>query len=152
VRRVAGARRSVKALRLAAVLIAAIAGTASAESPADDLLAVLAAALYPFQVMAYCHRDVAPEPAFRDAGAGWSERNGALLAEIEGRALAAAVPDDARRQADETALTAIAAAVASQADPADYCRLIARIVEAGYYDIDQRQDLQPALKRIFTVE
>ena len=141
-----------KALRLVAVAI--VAGPAFAQVPddTDDLLAVLAAALYPVEMMAYCHSEVAADPGYRDAGAQWSERNGALLATLEDRAKAAAVPDEARRAADEQALAAIAAAVASQADKPAYCRFAAAIIDGGYYDIDQRADLKPALRRIFGME
>jgi len=50
------------------------------------------------------------------------------------------------------ALATIEAVVASQADKPAYCRVIAKIIASGYYDIDRRSDLAPALKRVFGKE
>jgi len=115
----------------------------------DDLLAVLGAALEPVGIMAYCHREVAAEPAFLAAGRQWNERNWQLLADLEQRAAEVPVSEDARRAADATAFERIETVVSSQVDPVAYCRLVANVIEAGYYDIDQRDDLKPALRRIF---
>jgi uncharacterized protein YdbL (DUF1318 family) len=123
--------------------------TAQSEANRDDLLAVVSAALYPIEIMAYCHRAVAADPQFRDVGEAWNTRNGGLLATLQDKAAAAGVSDAARRAADARALADIEAAVAGAADQAAYCRLIARLIDGGYYDIDQRADLKPALKRIF---
>jgi hypothetical protein len=143
-------------MRLAAfVALLTLPAPAFAQAPTDrndDLLTVLAAALYPLEIMAYCHREVAHDPAFLDAGRQWSERNGALLANLEDKAKAAGVPEGARRTADEQALAAIKAAVAGQADKPAYCRFVARVIDGGYYDIDQRDDLKPALKPHFKRE
>jgi len=134
-----------------AALVALSAARPAAEPAADhdDLLAVVSAALYPVEIMAYCHREVAADPQFRDVGEAWNARNGGLLATLQDKAAAAGVSDAERRAADARALTDIEAAVTTAADRAAYCRLIARLIDGGYYDIDQRADLKPALKRIF---
>ncbi len=137
-----------------AALTMLLAGPLAAQPAADhdDLLAVVSAALYPVEIMAYCHLAVVADPQFRDVGDGWNGRNGGLFATLEDKAAAAGVTDAARRTADERALADIEAAVGGAADPAAYCRLIARLIGGGYYDIDQRADLKPALKRIFGTE
>ncbi len=137
-----------------AALVALPAAALGSEPAAsrDDLFAVVSAALYPVEIMAYCHRAVVADPVFRDVGEAWNARNGSLLATLEDKAAAAGVTDAARRAADEQALAEIEAAVKGATDPAAYCRLIARLIDGGYYDIDQRADLKPALKRIFGSE
>jgi len=125
---------------------------AAADVERGDLLTVLSAALYPVEVMAYCHREVAADPAVQAAGERWNERNAPLLATLEDKAKAAGIGDEARRQADERALADIKTAVAGQADKPAYCRLLARVIDAGYLDIDQRDDLRPALKRILATQ
>ena len=138
------------ALGLAAlVALPGVRPAAEPEANRDDLNAVVSAALYPVEIMAYCHRAVVADPQFRDVGEAWNGRNGDLLATLEDKAAAAGVTDAARRAADERALAEITAAVGGAADQAAYCRLIARLIDGGYYDIDQRADLKPALKRIF---
>jgi len=134
-----------------AALVALQAARPAAQPAAnhDDLLVVVSAALYPVEIMAYCHREVVADPLFRDVGEAWNARNGGLLATLEDKAAATGVTDAARRAADERALADIKAAVTGAADPPAYCRLIAKVIDGGYYDIDQRADLKPALKRIF---
>ena len=135
-----------------AVLTAAPVWAEGAYEPAADLLTVLGAALYPVQIMAYCHAEVAPDPALRNAALQWTERNGAFLDTLERMAMVAGVPAAARRAADEQALADIASLVASQGDKPNYCRFVAGVIDAGHFDIDQREDLAPALKRIFGPE
>ncbi len=119
--------------------------------PADYLLAV-SAAPWPLEILAYCYDTVAKDADVREAGRQWNERNGKLLANIEARAKAAALADDVRRKADEASLAAIRDTVDGQGDKAAYCRTIARVVDSGAYDIDQRADLKDALRRIFGEE
>ena len=139
---------------VATLAFVALPATAAADRHAltDDLAAVLGAVLYPVQLMAYCHGEIAAEPGFLAAGRQWNARNWRLLANIEERAAAVAVSDEVRRTADEATLAAIVTVVASQADRPAYCRLIAKVIESGYYDIDRRADLAPALKRIFQTD
>jgi hypothetical protein len=140
------------AVGLAVVMLSRAGFAAEPGAERDDLLAVVSTALYPIEVMAYCHRDVVADPVFRSVGEAWNARNGGLLATLDDRAKAAGVTDAARRAADEQALTDIEAAVAGAADKAAYCRFVAKVIDGGYYDIDQRADLKPALKRIFGTE
>ncbi len=140
------------AVGLAVVLVPAVAFAAGPQADRDDLLAVMSAALYPIEIMAYCHREVIADPVFRDIGDAWNTRNGGLLATLEKKAAAAGVTDAARRAADEQALADIEAAVAGATDKPAYCRLVAKVIDGGYYDIDQRTDLKAALKRIFGAE
>jgi len=137
---------------LALVAPSAVIAAGDQDGSLDDLVSVLGAVLYPVQLMAYCHREIAAEPAFLAAGRQWNERNWQLLANIEERAAAAEVSDEARRAADEATLAAIVSVVASQADRPAYCRVMAAVIDGGYYDIDRRTDLAPALKRIFKTE
>ena len=139
---------------LAALALAALQASAAADqhAPSNDLSTVLGAVLYPLQLMAYCHREIAAEPAFLAAGRQWNAVNWQLLADLEARAAAAAVSDAAWRAADEATMAAIVAVVASQADRPAYCRVIAKVIESGYYDIDRRADLAPALRRIFKAD
>jgi hypothetical protein len=136
-------------LRLAAAALIAAPAAAQTGLFADDLLSVVSAALYPVEVLAYCHSAVEADRAFENAGDGWTQRNDALLTMLDERAQAAGIDDGARRSADAQALADIKATVDAQSDKSGYCRFIARYVEAGYYDIDQRADLRPALRRIF---
>ena len=143
-------RRSVVAT--AAMLAVQPVSAQHADDPAADLLTVLAGALYPVQIMAYCHAEVVDDPVLRNAALQWTERNGALLNTLETMANVAGVPASARRTADEQALADIVALVASQGDRSNYCRFVAGVIDAGHFDIDQRDDLAPALKRIFGAE
>jgi hypothetical protein len=134
-------------MRIAALLVL----TALAPGPnatAEDFLAVLTKAPWPLEMLAWCHREVAPDAGVQQAGRQWQARNGALLANIEAMAQGR-VPPEIRKAADEASLAAIAAAVRAQAEQAAYCRQIARVVDSGAYDIDQRADLREALERIF---
>jgi hypothetical protein len=125
------------------------AAVAAEPASRDDFLAVLSAAPYPLQLMAYCHGAVAKDDAVLAAGRGWNERNGEMLANIENLAAPAGISADVRREAEEGALAGIVALVGTQADKPAYCAAIARLIDAGYYDIDRRADLKDALKRIF---
>ncbi len=118
----------------------------------DDLTAVLGGALYPVQLMAYCWREVEDDSAFLEAGRGWNGRNWQLLANIEALGREAGVSEAERRRIDETTLAAIAETVSGQGDRAAYCRTLAGLVEQGFFDIDQREDLRAALKRIFGID
>jgi hypothetical protein len=130
-------------------MMRAVSAFAAEPASPDDFLAVLSAAPYPLQLMAYCHTVVARDDAVLAAGRGWNERNGEMLANIEKLAAPLAISADTRRKADEAALTGIAALVGSRSDKPAYCATIAKLVDAGYYDIDRRADLKDALKRIF---
>ena len=128
---------------------ACVAAFAAEPASREDFLAVLSAAPYPLQLMAYCHGVVAKDDAVHAAGRGWNERNGEMLANIEKALAPSEIPAEVRRKADETALAGIVALVGTQADKTAYCATIARLIDAGYYDIDRRADLKDALKRIF---
>ncbi len=147
--------RPIRYGMLAALFLWAGAGDVPAAGPTatpEDFLQVLAAAPWPLQILAYCHAEVAPDPSLRDIGRRWNERNGGLLATIEERAAAAGIPEDVRRQADEASLAGIVALAARQSDKAAWCATIARVVDSGAYDIDQRTDLRELLKRILGIE
>jgi len=132
------------------LLVAGATGTnaQSTASPAD-FLRVLVQAPWPLQILAYCYSEVVRDPAFQETGRQWNARNGALYANIETLAEAADIPPEVRREADAASLAAIEDTVARQGDKPGYCRTIARVVDSGAYDIDQRKDLEEALKRIF---
>ena len=125
---------------------------ASGDERSDDLTTVLGDVLYPIQLMSYCWSEVEQDQAFLDAGRTWNMRNWELLANIEALGRAAGVSDASRRESDESSLVAITATVSGQRDRAAYCRTLARIVDEGYFDIDQREDLRLPLKRIFGVD
>ena len=141
-------------LWLSQTMLVALVPFARAADPAsaDDFLLVLAAAPYPLEILAYCHSIVAPDAALQDAGRAWNEHNGEMLANVEKKAEAVAIPAEIRRQADEAALKNIEATVAAQFDKPAFCGTIARLIDSGYYDIDRRADLKDALKRIFGVD
>jgi hypothetical protein len=131
-----------------AALLLLTALSAGPNATAEDFLAVLTKAPWPLEMLAWCHREVAPEAALQVAGKQWQARNGALFANIEAMA-EGRIPPDIRRAADQASLAAIADTVNRQADRPAYCLQIARVVDSGAYDIDQRADLRDALKRIF---
>ncbi len=141
-------RRLLPAVSLTLALAVAPAAAQSTATP-EDFLRVLTAAPWPLQILAYCYREVAQDPALQETGRQWNARNGALLANIETLAKSADIPPDIRLKADDASLAAIAATVARQFDKRAYCSTIAGVVDGGAYDIDQRKDLEPALKRIF---
>ncbi len=119
---------------------------------ADDLRIVLARALYPVQLLAYCWLEVAADPGFRAIAEAWSARNTPLLSDLEDRHRDA-LPDAATRLADEErALADIEAAVAASPDPLAYCRFHARLIEGGAFDPDQREDLRAPLKRLLSAD
>jgi hypothetical protein len=142
------------AIAAAAVCVASLAAAQPARLPPDpaDLLAVLDAALYPVQVMAYCYREVGQDPAYQDAGSAWVARNGDLLARVQALAKSAGVSDATRAAADRQTLADIERLIGSQGDPGAYCRLIAGIVNAGQFDLTIRDDLQAPMKRIFPTQ
>ena len=143
--------RTLRCLMAAAAILTAGSAGARAQSPAspEDFLRVLAQAPWPLEILAYCYSTVERDPALQETGRQWRGRNGALLANIEKRADTAAIPPEVRQRADEASLAAIRDTLARQGDRPGYCRTIARVVDSGAYDIDQRKDLQAALKRIF---
>jgi hypothetical protein len=143
--------RPAATLAAAAIAVAVPLGAAAQDADArTDLLTVAGAMLYPVQLMAYCYGEIAPDPAYRAAGLNWTDRNGALLASIEAKAKTAGIPPEARLAADRAALAAIRDVVGGQGDKPAYCALMASVIEAGHFDIDQREDLRTALRRIFT--
>jgi hypothetical protein len=83
-----------------------------------DLLMVLNAALYPVEVMAYCYRVVAPDPAFQAAGNGWVMRNGDLLGRLQALATTAGISNDQRLVSDRQTLADIEKLVGRQTDQA----------------------------------
>jgi len=141
------------AAALAAAALAAAMPLAAPAQQADanaDLLLVAGAMLYPVELMAYCYREVAESSAYRAAGLNWTDRNAALVGRVEAKATAAGLPQEARLAADRAALAAIRDVVGGQGDKPAYCALMASVIEAGHFDLDQRDDLQAPLKRIFT--
>jgi len=130
-----------------AVCVSVSVSRARAE-PSDDLRFVLYRALYPVQFLAYCWRAATAEPNLRAIAERWNRRNGALMAELQAHAQAAELDVDARRQADERSLVEIATAVQAQPDQSAYCHAVARLVDGGLFDLDQRDDLEAPLKRL----
>ncbi len=134
---------------MAGFLAAAPVAAQDAGGLRNDLMTVLGSALFPVQLMAYCHQEIDADSLFRAVAMAWNERNGDLWQNIQERAKSAGISDAEQADLDKAALAGIEAMVGSQGDKPAYCRFIASIIEGGYYDLDQRDDLKPALKRIF---
>jgi hypothetical protein len=144
-------RRPAAALAAAALAAAIPLAAPAQEADANgDLLTVAGAMLYPVQLMAYCYGVVAEDPLYRAAGLNWTDRNTVLVGRVEAKAAAAGIPQEARLAADRAALAAIREVVGGQGDKPAYCTLMASVIEAGHFDLDQRDDLRAPLKRIFT--
>jgi hypothetical protein len=139
-------RRLVLAAGLA---LAAPSAHAQSSATPEDFLRVLVQAPWPLQILAYCYSEVERDPGFQETGRQWNARNAALYANVEKLSEAMAIPPEVRQRADEASLAAIRDTVARQGDKPGYCHTIARVIDSGAYDIDQRKDLQDALKRIF---
>ena len=147
-RRIACVGGVAAALAFPSAHFAAAQSTASAE----DYLQVLAAAPWPLEILAYCYSEVNKDPALQDAARQWGDRNGGLFATLEDKAKSVAIPPEIRQQADQVSRDAIRDLVDRQGDKPAYCDTLARVVDSGAYDIDQRADLREPLKRIFGEE
>lgn len=134
---------------LVALILGATAARAAEPPSAEDYLRVLANGPWPLELLAYCYARVDRDPALREVGTRWRTRNDGLLAAVADKAAEAAIPEAVRRQADEAALAAIRRLAGRQYDQPAWCRMLARVIDGGAYDIDRRSDLEAALKRIF---
>ena len=143
------AQARLRHLVLAAVLVSGTAAHAAAPPTPEDYLRVLVNGPWPLEILAFCYATVDSDPALQAVGKRWGARNDGLLATVAEKAKPVDIPPDVRRAADIASLAAIRRLAGRQYDKPAWCRMMARLIDGGAYDVDRRADLEGPLKRIF---
>ncbi len=110
----------------------------------DDAIVLMAGALLPQIVAAYCQANVEENRTLDDAAERWSVRHepifGRLITAVE---QTGGVPSGFRQEVNAN----VKAQIENQDDQISFCRSIPSLIESGAFDLDKRENMSDAYRR-----